>query len=160
MRKLKAFSRAFYEKWHTSVDDSDVHHFAVVSICSTNDNHPTGDDRFNVLKLKFDDIDESQRTYNLVGGEKCTLLNISDEQAEKLVRFIHENRYIYYFVAHCDMGVCRSGAIVQYIQDIYKPYTSYEQFKRDNSNILPNSYTIHTLKKTYQRIYGKERNNN
>lgn len=53
-------------------------------------------------------------------------------------------------IVHCDAGICRSGAVGEFIADV----TSYDrlQFVRDNPHILPNIHVKSVLWNTYYSL--------
>lgn len=77
-------------------------------------------DHANVLNLEFDDVEED----TLYRG--CMFRAITNEQAEKLVRFIDANKGKN-FTIHCRAGISRSQAVGCFIYDTGKEYYSERQ---------------------------------
>jgi len=93
----------------------------------------------NVLNLKFGDVDYDVTT-------KHGLCNaMSKEQAHECYCFIKENRHIKNWIVHCTMGISRSGAIAQFINDFLNG--DNDQFKIDNPFISPNPCVSILLKR-------------
>lgn len=63
---------------------------------------------------------------------------MSEEQAKEIVEFISKNKDKKRCIVHCSAGVSRSGAIGEFINDLYGE--KYQDFKRTNPNIIPNIY--------------------
>lgn len=78
------------------------------------------DDHSNVINLDFDDI-EGDVVY-----EGHTFKAMTDEQAERLVKFIEDNLGKD-FIIHCRAGVSRSQGVGAFIYDNYREHFSEEQ---------------------------------
>lgn len=63
---------------------------------------------------------------------------MSEEQGKEIVEFILKNKDRKRCIVHCSAGVSRSGAIGEFINDLYGE--PYQDFKRTNPNIVPNLY--------------------
>ena len=72
----------------------------------------------------------------------------TNEQAKELYEFIKINKDKSRAIIHCGAGISRSGAIGVFIHSLYgnnSPEMTYEEFKRKNPRILPNSYVLRLL---------------
>lgn len=72
---------------------------------------------------------------------------MSKMQASELIDFITEHKDAPMCIVHCAAGISRSGAVGEFINDLYGD--TYEKFKRDNPQIFPNPYIRKLLKDTY-----------
>jgi predicted protein tyrosine phosphatase len=93
----------------------------------------------NVLILYFDDINEDVNEDDLVAKA------MDEIQALELLNFINNNKNKETCIIHCSAGISRSGAVGSFICDYLKQ--DYEQFKKDNPIIHPNSHVLSILKK-------------
>lgn len=118
----------------------------IISIFSHNDVSPV-EDRFNVLKLCFDDVIEKD-TYP-------EFIHFNEEMAESILNFVKkindDGQNVFY--VHCDAGVSRSGAVGYMLNEYFNKYLDRkdedtEFFQRVNSNILPNPEVARILKNT------------
>lgn len=90
----------------------------------------------NVKILEFGDYDES----NINNPH---IFNIG--QAKELYEFIKNNKDKSMAIIHCGAGISRSGAIGTFIFDMLGS-TTYEEFKRKNPRIQPNSHVLRLLR--------------
>ena len=98
-----------------------------------------------VLVMQFYDI--NQRITDLDG---TVYEPMTDVQAHEILRFIEANRQRH-FLVHCTAGIARSGAVAtfihEYLTERNKEYvTTYEEFKRDNRQIIPNLHVLTQLR--------------
>lgn len=140
------------------INDSNVElykDFVFISINDFNKSSYFNEDHSNVLRLFFDDIAEPTDS-----EKECIRLGIykifDDEQARKVIDFIiyndNQNTDVSKtYIVHCAAGISRSGAIGEFLSDIYE--ISWEEFKRMNPKVHPNSHIIKTLKKNYAKNY-------
>lgn len=133
-----------------NIDDSNVDNLKYMAFISIEDpymskhsdnKHYFQKDHSNVLNLDFYDIEEksieNDYEYNPV----------TEEQAHEIFKFI-ENHLGCSFIAHCESGISRSGAIVRFISNYYG-YNDI-QFK---DYIMPNQLLFKLLKKEYKKKY-------
>lgn len=108
-------------------------------------------DRYNVLKLQFDDVTEKDLRYE--GKLGMDLLFFNEEQARQIHEFIKgiEDDGEKPFYVHCDAGVSRSGAVGYMLNEWFNKYLTLnrnenESFLMNNSHIMPNPLVVRLLK--------------
>ena len=99
----------------------------------------------NVMIMHFPDFGESMiQKYIEMGVNTCNVFN--QFKAKKLYEFIKRNKNKRMAILHCGAGISRSGAVGTFIYDLYGHDTmTYEEFKRKNPRIMPNSYILKLL---------------
>lgn len=117
-------------------------------IVSINNSNETLNDTFfkkdfnNVLHLFFDDISEESK----VTSSGKIVYGFSEEQGKKLLMFLDNidiNKK--HFIVHCNAGISRSGAVGTFVCDYFD--FNYDQFKRLNPMIRPNSRVLSIMRK-------------
>ena len=98
------------------------------------DKTPIREDSDTFKSMWFYDIDED--IYDEV--KDFTYKTISDEQVDELYDFIMKNKDKKNFVVHCTAGVSRSGAVGEFVNDLFG--IPYAEFRKQNPNIIPNTY--------------------
>ena len=98
------------------------------------DKTPIREDSDTVKSMWFYDIDED--IYDEV--KDFTYKTISDEQVDELYDFIMKNKDKKNFVVHCTAGISRSGAVGEFVNDLFG--IPYAEFRKQNPNIIPNTY--------------------
>lgn len=89
----------------------------------------------NVLNIQFDDTEkESESSFN-------------KELANRIIQFVKRNENAETAFVHCSAGVSRSGAVGEFIQKVWG--ISYENFRKINPQIVPNSLVYNTLLKNF-----------
>lgn len=109
---------------------------AIISILDSEDEQLFQDD-YKTLTLWFDDIHPT--TVNtLASCSHCDSMTIN--QAKLLIEFIMklDTTKITKIIVHCTAGVCRSGAVVDFLHVILD--VDDKQFLKDNPNIIPNTW--------------------
>lgn len=109
-------------------------------------------DRFNILKLQFDDIAEKD-IENINKYEKNSFIFFNKDHAKKIHDFIktidvNDKKEFY---IHCDAGVSRSGAVGYILNEYFNKFLKddkqdNESFKLNNSHIMPNPLVVRLLK--------------
>ena len=132
------------------IDDSNVEMLendAFISIIGTTDDsydmpgfHHFMENHPNVLNLEFDDVENDIN----IGG--YSFKAITDEQADKLVQFIIENKGKNFYI-HCLAGISRSGAVGSFIYDFFNDECEIEFEHRPK--LRPNIEVLSKLKKSY-----------
>ena len=124
---------------------------AIISIFSKDDVSPFPD-RFNIIKLNFDDVTDKDR-------ECCKECIFFDEDMGNYLKgcldSIHTNGFPLFI--HCDAGVSRSGAIGYILNEWFNKYLEFnpidiEYFKENNSHIQPNPLVVRIMKDV---LWGK-----
>ena len=98
------------------------------------DKTPIREDSDTFKSMWFYDIDED--IYDEV--KDFTYKTISDEQLDELYDFIMKNKDKKNFVVHCTAGISRSGAVGEFVNDLFG--IPYAEFRKQNPNIIPNTY--------------------
>lgn len=101
------------------------------------DKTPIRPDSENYKSMWFYDLHET------VGDHEV----ISEDQLDEMYDFIMANSDKDYFVVHCTAGVSRSGAVGEFVNDIFG--IPYSEFKRLNPQIVPNVVIKQGLNKRY-----------
>jgi len=96
----------------------------------------------NYLNLRFDDVEED---LSLSNGQKCVLFD--ENMANDIYDFVQRNLDKKAFFVHCTMGKCRSGAVAEVLSDYFG--NEYEEFKRDNPIVQPNTLVKTILRKKF-----------
>ncbi len=120
----------------------------IISIFSFGSYSPVSD-RFNVLKLNFDDISERDIDTN-IHNEIFFNENLAKE-IHKFIDNISENDTKPIYV-HCDAGVSRSGAVGYILNEYFNKFITnnendYKAFNVNNSHIMPNPLVVCLLKR-------------
>lgn len=97
------------------------------------------EDSSNVLNLWFHDSDEE----TFLEGE--VLFDI--DMAQRIHKFVEENKDAKFWMIHCTAGKCRSGAVGEVLSDYFE--IPWNMFKRDNPQIQPNIYVKLLLRKSF-----------
>lgn len=135
-----------------NIDDNNVESLdmsAFISICGNEEQHYFNRDHANVLNLDFEDV--SNDVYDDNG--KLLARVMSDEQAEKAVRFIKQNVGKDFYI-HCSAGISRSQAFFRFITTFY-PYTYDEKScgRSENPCQFPNVEVLSKLKKAELKLF-------
>lgn len=131
----------------------EYNHLAFISIIGTsltdddNLSHWFKTNHNNVLNLELDDITETV----IVNG--IALKAMSEEQASKCVDFIEQNLGKDFYI-HCRAGVSRSGAVSQFIYDIFRDQVDVEDFRQNNRHIQPNNHVLTMLKRAFYKKHS------
>lgn len=136
MIKIFALPRTKFYQLLDVLTDEEKRQSAFISINETDpmfvEFQPTSD---NYLNLRFDDVDET------------TTSSFTEEMASKIWQFTQKNAEKKAFFIHCTMGKCRSGAVAEVLSDYFK--VPYEEFKRDNPQVQPNSLVKSLLRQKF-----------
>lgn len=133
----------------TQAELLDTHYF-VSCLGSTNNEGqaqilPPDSDRW--VTLRFDDIN-SRGLAAMTPEEAARYTIFSDQQADRIIDLVEasqrDTEQEHIFLVNCAAGVCRSGAVVSFIQEIIR--LDWEQFRRDNPNVAPNDIVLKTLR--------------
>lgn len=84
-------------------------------------------DSENYKTIRVWDLEETVGNYTQIFNER---------QAKELTVFIEQNKDKESCIVHCSAGVSRSGAIGEFINDLYGE--SYRVFRKRNFRIIPN----------------------
>jgi len=136
----------------SNVENQDDTYFISINSTEGNDMEPYFKEKHsNVLTLYFDDCNEYKK-HPIIGcsGEFYEQIPMSEEQALEVVNFVEKMNDTSKVYVHCTAGVSRSGAVGAFINDYFG--RSWDKFKFDNPQVIPNSHISSLLKKIY---YGK-----
>ena len=107
-------------------------------------------DRYNILKLEFDDVTERDTEEGL--------LHFNPGLAKEILEFIRkiktDSKKL--FIVHCDAGISRSGAVGYMLNEWFNKYLTSNReddkyFKDNNVQIMPNPEVVRILK---QEMFG------
>ena len=105
-------------------------------------------DAENVFNVDFDDIDAATRD---CGDFVATC--ITDEQAEKLVKFIAEHSNCDFYI-HCNAGKSRSQAVVRFITE-WLGQTHDIETRAENPCLYPNIFVLNALRHAIGNSFNK-----
>lgn len=145
--KILVKSRKYIEK---QMENNSNWHFDkwIISIYSEGSYSPIHD-RFNVLKLNFDDISERD-----IDTDIHNEIFFNEKHAKEIHEFItsinDDCKKLFYI--HCDAGISRSGAVGYILNEYFNKYLidnkeDYKFFEMNNSQIMPNPLVVRLLKK-------------
>ena len=124
----------------------------IISIFDQSSFSPISQDRYNILKLEFDDVTEKDT--------EPGLLHFNSDLAKQIVDFIKPIKAndTKPFYVHCAAGVSRSGAVGYMLNEWFNKYLTTnrldnEAFIMNNSHILPNPEVVRILK---QEMFGSD----
>jgi len=100
----------------------------------------------NVLNLFFDDIEHELDISSNFSKTKC----FSKDDAIKVIKFLNDKKDTKNLLIYCAAGISRSGAIGQFALSFLNG--DKEHFKKENSNILPNTRVLKMLNKEIHKI--------
>lgn len=161
-KKITVFSKILFDDFckKQKFDDSNVENvndIAFISIIGTEncqkyylneiEEHFFKENHSNVINLEFDDIDHD------IDYDGHKLLSLSNKQANDLFNFI-ENNIDKNFVIHCRAGMSRSGAVGQFIFNMYNTHDKLIVKNKANGRIMPNANVLVLLKNQYYKKYG------
>lgn len=148
--KIKVVPRHFVEK-QVDFNSNWIQNKWIISIYSKDSTSPLPD-RFNILKLQFDDVSERD-----LGGWNSISDNtifFDEDQAKQIHKFIAsipmDSDKIFYI--HCDAGVSRSGAVGYMLNEWFNKFMTINKedqsfFQQNNSHIMPNPLVVRLLKR-------------
>lgn len=104
-------------------------------------------DHPNVIRLMFDDVDESYKVFKLDGTDDIIderefrmLVPMNEEQGKLIVEFVKANQNVGNFIVHCAAGVSRSGAVAKFITEYFggedKDFYKLNPYTKPNQRIL------------------------
>lgn len=151
---IKVLSRAQFKKFLIENDISDytISDHKNLYLISINDTY--GDNKIrifntehnNLLLLHFDDCDKDEEYIDLTDiSQKIYVKAMTEEQAELIYQFVSKIPTDADVIVHCTMGQSRSGAVGAFIADYF--HIKWEDFKKQNSQIKPNSHISSSLRK-------------
>ena len=137
MIKIVVLPRQYFEQLWESLTGKQRSESAFISI--RDGGFPLiSPDADNFLNLQFDDADDEAH------WSMCTLFN--EEMATQIKEFTDKNKDKRVFFVHCLMGISRSGAVGEWLNDYFG--NDYFDFKRTNPHIIPNSLVKRILYKS------------
>lgn len=137
MQIVKILSLSQFKEQYSELKNKPDHYFiSILDPC----NKEVIDEDSDVFKTWwFYDLDYS------VGNNKI----IEQHQAKEIAEHIINNEDKMYLYVHCTMGVARSGAIGESVNDLMG--IPYRKFKSNNPNIVPNT-TVKLM--VYKELYN------
>lgn len=158
---IKAVSKRLFitEMTHKGINDETVENFKDTIFISVNEpEFPEGEPYFkkehkNVLTLHFHDTDDSfsKEIINMQGDYAISQL-FTEEMAQKVINLLQyaKDTNVKSVIVHCTAGISRSGAIASFARDFFNA-PPYEEFKRENWRIVPNSLVTAKLINTWKK---------
>jgi len=130
--------------------DANVEEYKKTAIISINSpNELEGDmepwfkeDKSNVLRLFFDDVEESF----LHKGKMIVPMSI--EQGIQVIKFFEDNKDKESLIVHCAAGVSRSGAVGTFAAEYFN--IDMDSFRATNRFISPNAKVMTILRNLHQ----------
>lgn len=126
---------------------------AWISILDPNKPEPLFEDSPNKLTEYFYDV-----PYDLYSSSTKELeyAAITQEQADRIAKFVHDNSQAGVFIINCTAGVARSGAIAEYIYEKIgeKRGLSSGKFREMNRHIVPN---LDVKQKLHNWVYKEKK---
>ncbi len=144
-KQIHVLSRRNFLKLIPTLTDKQLSEVGIISIRDA-DFPIILPDSDNVLNLSFDDAESDQIGTPLIGGSWVVQL-FNEEMAEQIVNHVNSNMDKNVWFIHCLMGQSRSAAIGDVLSTVFE--IPYEEFKRLNPQIKPNSLVRSTLLKKF-----------
>lgn len=122
----------------------------IISIFSKGGFSPIPNDRFNILKLEFDDVAERDISSC---SKDCIFFNEKHaQQIHEFIKGIPFSKRPFYI--HCDAGISRSGAVGYMLNEWFNKYLSSNEIDNDNflkhnAHIMPNPLVVRLLKNEF-----------
>ena len=139
---------------HSKVTDENVEKCNTICLISINDSCGTIEVPYfkqnhkNVLVLFFDDVvKDTWVSMNPEDKVGLTAKKFTVEQGKQIIDFIKKNKDCTECIVHCAAGISRSGAVGEFINDIYGE--DYFAFKARHPWIHPNVEVKSILKKLW-----------
>lgn len=119
---------------------------AIISILDSGEKRLFEDDH-KTKTFWFDDI---HPTTVMTIGTCYDYVPMSYKQAKELIDFVMklDTNEITKIIVHCTAGICRSGAVVDFLRIIFD--VDDIEFLKDNPNILPNTWVRDLLWSTWR----------
>lgn len=148
--KILVVPRHFVEKQVNS-NPNWIQNKWIISIFSHGSVSPV-QDRFNILKLEFDDVSERDMGgWNSISDNTIFFNENNAKQIHKFIESIPiDSNKIFY--VHCDAGVSRSGAVGYLLNEWFNKFLTINKedqlfFQQNNSHIMPNPLVVRLLKR-------------
>ena len=153
MVKSLSWVKAFLRSPITYRDDEGIKFpVAIISIRDISDDCTTlnfqrrvwPDQIDEILALHFEDSE-----FDINGpDEPGKFKQYQAREIREFVKRIHSSEKTYTLIVHCVAGVCRSGAVGEVVSDFVG--IKYDDFKRENPQILPNNSVRVRLRRTME----------
>lgn len=143
--KAYVFSKRLFDRYmsENGISDGSIpDNCAFVSIGEPADSeHWFSESSDSVLNIDFWDVN---------GYRVEDVLGMTDEQAEKVYRFLSGNIGKDFYI-HCRAGVSRSQAVARFLEDCY----GYEVVQGSDRQPFPNAHVLALLKREYMKdVFG------
>ena len=102
--------------------------------------------KHNVLSLKFSDITPVSIYKHGLFSENIRAM--TGTHAKQILEFLdsyHEKEEEYYLIVHCAAGICRSGAISEFVYNAYGICERETNWHNKNKHIMPNHWVQNVL---------------
>jgi len=149
--KVAVFNREDFEKY---VKDGACENEAYIEIFSGPCGRPILSEIARWIALDFEDYPENVRFPE--SSYQPTNPTITHEDAERLVKFIEENKGLD-FIIHCDAGVSRSQQVAEYILLTTRDY-EYDKELSTHQHNVPQTIVLERLLRARHRTIPEFRN--
>ncbi len=122
--------------------------FISINDSAGTDEVPYLENKYNVLVLYFDDVDEDIVVKIIGTDEVVTARAFTMEQAREVIDFIERNKDKEFCLVHCAAGISRSGAVGTFVSDYFG--CNYFDFKKRNPYTNPNNLVMRLLKRAWE----------
>ena len=117
--KINIVPRAWFKKDNAPLEikeaETFLKDFRVISIINTSDNPLFMIESPNLLNLRFDDITDEKT------AKDFNLILFNDEHVKAIFEFA-DNENDCPIIVHCTAGICRSGAVGEFLNDYLNKY--------------------------------------
>lgn len=151
-KRVKVFSKnGFREHMETNaIREEVIEYINCYFICIEPTGGPDSDPIFvnshpNVLQLSFDDVEQDERKWGEEVQYYFEAKAMTEEQGEKIFRFVNTIPDNSDLVVYCSKGESRSGAVGLFATELYE--NDMNVFMLENPGIGPNMHVYNTLNK-------------
>lgn len=99
----------------------------------------------HILNIHFDDVIE---------GDPVSTGFMTMENAVEILKFIEDFSHVDLMIVHCFAGMCRSGAVGQFMNEILNEGNEVDKnfFSLNNKQIIPNPFVLKMLKMAHEKF--------
>lgn len=114
-------------------------------------------DPLSVIRLEFDDHDPNDKTNELMSeGYYDDQILFTEEQAQKIIKFVEENSQAKNLYVHCWAGISRSRAVVMALREHFgmdmNPISQWESANKHVYRIMQETLSGHKLGSCFGEI--------
>lgn len=129
------------------------HRIPTICIMNMDDRHPVfaEDDsdmlghNSHILNVHFDDVIED---------DPVSTGFMTVENAVEILKFVEDFKNKDIMIVHCFAGMCRSGAVGQFINELVNADNEFDKqyFETNNKQIIPNPFVLKMLKMAHEKF--------